>query len=91
MEKASFAVSDGIYGFIGGGLAYSRACRKEVYRYDPVREKWERITDMPRGVTHASAWRFMGETYVGFGVNDKDNTVAVWKLKQTKNKKKADR
>ena len=39
---------------------------------------------MPRGVAYASGWRFKGETYVGFGLNDKENTVAVWKLKGKK-------
>ena len=38
LETSAFAVSDGTYGFIGGGLAYSIAYRKEVYRYDPQKE-----------------------------------------------------
>jgi N-acetylneuraminic acid mutarotase len=81
LEAFAFAISDDVYGYIGGGLAYSRAYRKEVYRYDPQKEKWERITNMPEGVIYGNGWRYKGETYVGFGLNDRDNTIAVWKLK----------
>lgn len=81
LECFAFGISDGVYGYIGGGYAFSRAKRKEVYRYDPVLAKWERITNLPKGVAHANAWNLGGETYVGFGINEQDNTVSVWKLK----------
>jgi hypothetical protein len=82
---AAFAVSDGIYGYIGGGRDKRRGDNsKEVFRYDPELQKWEQIKDLPLGVRYAKGWRYKGETYVGFGINDKDLTVIVWKLKQKK-------
>jgi N-acetylneuraminic acid mutarotase len=88
LESLAFAASDGAYGYIGGGLAYSIAYRKEAYRYDPLLARWERITNLPQGVIYANSWRFKGETYVGFGRNDDDLTIRVWKLQQRKRKKK---
>ena len=84
LETFAFAGSDGVYGYIGGGLAFSVAYRKEVYRYDPEREKWERITNLPEGVIYANSWNFKGEMYVGFGKNDRENTITVWRLKHRK-------
>jgi len=81
----SFALSDGRYGYIGGGnTGRSALDRKDVFRYDQQIGKWEQITSMPRGVRYAKGWRFRGESYVGFGINDKFNTVVVWKMKQKK-------
>ena len=84
LETYAFALSDDSYGYIGGGLASSMVNRKEVYRYDPEKEKWEQITSTPRGIRYGKGWRYKGESYLGFGINDKDNTIAVWKLKQRK-------
>ena len=84
LETFAFAMSDGMYGYIGGGLAWSTAYRKEVYRYDPQLRKWERIVNLPRGLNKAVGWHFKAETYVGFGLNDKEVTTGVWKLKQKK-------
>jgi hypothetical protein len=74
-------MSDGIYGYIGGGYAFSIAQRREVYRYDPELSKWERITDLPKGMAYAVGWNFKGETFVGFGRSEEDNTISVWKMK----------
>jgi N-acetylneuraminic acid mutarotase len=82
---SAFAVSDGVYGYIGGGWGRKRVDNsKEVFRYDPELQKWEQIKDLPLGVRYAKGWRYKGESYVGFGINDKDLTVIVWKLRQKK-------
>jgi hypothetical protein len=85
MLNAAFALSDDTYGYIGGGRGGTMADNsKEVFRYDPQKDKWEQITDIPLGVRYAKGWRYKGERYVGFGINDKDQTVIVWKLSQKK-------
>lgn len=79
----SFAFSDEAYGYVGGGRARIRSDNsREVFRYDPERNKWERIAPLPRGLRHARGWRFLGESYVGFGISDKYGTVTIWKLRR---------
>jgi hypothetical protein len=79
--SSSFAVSDDIFGYVGGGFSSITGQNlKQVYRYDPERSKWERIKDLPRGVRYAKGWRYKNQSYIGFGINDKDLTVVVWRL-----------
>lgn len=81
MLFAAFSFSDGVYGYVGGGFGRNSGNSKEVYRYDPEREKWEQIRSLPHGVRYAKGWRYKNESYVGFGINDKDLTVMVWKIR----------
>lgn len=81
--SASFAFSDGTFGYMGGGrVRHSGGNSREVFRYDPERDAWERIADLPQGVRYAKGWQFRGERYLGFGINDKTETVRIWKLQR---------
>jgi hypothetical protein len=78
----AFAFSDGMYGYIGGGFGRLEGNSREVFRYDPEWRTWEQIKDLPLGLRMAKAWRFKGESYVGFGINDKGQTVGIWQLRR---------
>jgi hypothetical protein len=82
MLLAAFAFSDGVYGYVAGGFGHHAGNSKDVYRYDPEMDKWEQIASLPLGVHWAKSWTYRGEHYVGFGINDKDLTVALWKLQR---------
>ena len=81
----AFGCSDGRYGYVGGGIVGKNAGNgRDVYRYDPIGTKWERFTDLPRGVRWAKGWSFKDDVYVGFGINDNYGSVEVWKMKRRK-------
>ena len=81
VKDFAFAFSDGHYGFIGGGGSTGGAVfTNTVFRYDPYQARWEEIRRLPRFIRHAVAWTFLGERYVGFGINEEADTVIIWKL-----------
>ena len=55
---------------------------KEVYRYDPRREEWRRIEDLPQGLRYPIGWNFQGENYVGFGIPEDFPGILVYRLKK---------
>ncbi len=83
-----FAFSDGTYGFVGGGIGAGPFNSRVVYRYDPRREEWSRIEDLPNGLRRAVGWNFRGENYVGFGLTDELDRIVIYKLKEKKKKGK---
>lgn len=77
-----FGLSDGEYGYIGGGIGAPYFNSKEVYRYDPRREQWRRIENLPQGLRHAIGWNFQGENYVGFGLTDDFPGILIYRLRK---------
>jgi hypothetical protein len=90
IKISCFAFSDGTYGYLGGGIGKGPYTSRVVYRYDPMREEWTRIEDIPNGLRYAQGWNFRGETYLGFGITDEKDRIDFYKLKQKlpKGKKK---
>lgn len=77
-----FAFSDGMYGFVGGGMSYLGTNSRVAYRYDPRREEWTRIEDLPIGLRRSVGWNFKGENFLGFGLADETDRILIYKLKQ---------
>lgn len=72
---------DNRYCYIGGGIGNKIVNYKDMYRYDPRKDLWEQIRDLPEGVRHAATWQFQGAHYIGFGLTDEQNEILIWKMK----------
>ena len=84
-RKLVFAGNDERYGYIGGGAYNSNGVNaRDVYRFDAVSNHWERCPDLPVGLRWGNCWHYKGDIYAGFGINDHENTIMVWKLRSRK-------
>ena len=87
VKHLCFGMSDGAFGFIGGGMNSDLSTNSRVvYRFDPRREEWTRIENLPNGLRRAVGWNYKGENYVGFGITDEMDRIIIYKLKEKKKK-----